>query len=449
MLTALAWAGADPHLPEADQTFEGEVHGIPNDVPWWETLGDEGLGNVMTSGLANNYGLDAAWQMARAQDAAAAGSLSPILPRLTVDVQASGAPTAASAFGFGTLPDGLFGERNDVTWSGSGKVNGSMGLDVWGRGLLGYQAARYDAQAAHGDRDASGLQTSAAIAGAWFDWAAAKSQLELINGQVKANADLLAVMEANYKAADATAIDVLQQRQQLASSRALAPQSRAQVASARLRLEAMVPNATLPEPSALPAVPPPPATGRPLDLLASRPDLRAATSRFDASVRRKNASWRGLLPNFSINGSLGWLARDDGEWSTQETWGVGGAVQQPLFVGGATAAQMRQLKFVEQATADQLSQAVRDAIRDVESSLSQDQEFALQVDATAAQVEAARLAYEESRRQYLSGTGAFLSVLTSFNALRGAELSLVSAQRAQLSARIQLHQALGSPWEAQ
>ena len=62
------------------------------------------------------------------------------------------------------------------------------------------------------------------------------------------------------------------------------------------------------------------------------------------------------------------------------------------------------------------------------------------------QVEAARLAFGESRDRYLGGLDGYLTVLMSLSTLQQAELGLLQAQRDALVAHLQLRQAVAGPW---
>jgi outer membrane protein TolC len=61
-------------------------------------------------------------------------------------------------------------------------------------------------------------------------------------------------------------------------------------------------------------------------------------------------------------------------------------------------------------------------------------------------VEAARLAFQESRARYLAGLATYIQVLTATNAWQQAELTLLQARRDLLGLRIQLHAAIGGAW---
>ena len=65
-----------------------------------------------------------------------------------------------------------------------------------------------------------------------------------------------------------------------------------------------------------------------------------------------------------------------------------------------------------------------------------------------AQADAARVALQEARSQYLKGVVDYLSVLLELRAVQTIEQELVSARVDRLRYRIALHRALGGVWMA-
>ena len=64
----------------------------------------------------------------------------------------------------------------------------------------------------------------------------------------------------------------------------------------------------------------------------------------------------------------------------------------------------------------------------------------------AAQVDVAGETLTAAQERYRSGLSDFLPVLTAIQAKQAAELQVLQARRDLLSARIQLHRALGGTW---
>ncbi len=469
----------------ADRTFSrtSESSPVPT-TPWWQALGDPQLERLVEEGLGGNNDVGAAWARVRQAQAGTGSALAPLLPSASFDVSANGQPAAQSAFcqvgaiDFGPsafeliaplyqlvgdladgqpldpaalpeLPQTEAPAAFDFCWTGSALFNVGWQVDAFGRGLLAHRAARFDADAARGDRDAQALAVSTQIAEAYLDVVAANHQVEIVQEQLDAQQALLEVIELRFEQGSATALDVLQQRQTVAGTEALLPSARIVQRTRGASLAVLLGRAPdgVPEVgAALPETPELPATGMPADLLDNRPDLRAASARLGSATARKRSAVRSLLPTLRLQANAGWQFADSNEFSSIEAWSVGGTLSVPLFNGGATHAAIRQSKAVEDASVYAWNQAVLGALRDVESAMVSDTEQAARHAAVQRQAVAADQAMQESTERYLAGLDSYLSVLASQNADLGAELSELQAHRDRLSARIQLHTSLGGRW---
>jgi len=90
--------------------------------------------------------------------------------------------------------------------------------------------------------------------------------------------------------------------------------------------------------------------------------------------------------------------------------------------------------------------AVINAVAEVESAISLDEQQRLRYSAVVDQERAARAAFDESKDRYLSGLDTYLSVLTAERAHQQAELAVLQAKRDAIGARVQLYDSLGGAW---
>ncbi|MBW1876852.1 MAG: TolC family protein [Deltaproteobacteria bacterium] len=458
LVLLLAWStaafaqkpsGEATWLPE-DATYALGGGGELSGKAWWVEIGDPQLTSVVAQGLEANHDLAAARERVVMADAAASQTLSTVLPSAMFSVSSNTQPYDSLGFQFGGLPTSPGFEPPDLYHTGSATLSVSVPLDVFGRDTLGYRASRFDAEASRGDRDGVRSALAARIVSAYLDLVATREQVDIATRQAQSNEALLEVVELQYELGIAGSLDVLQQRQQVASIRTLLPQARLaqRTAESQLRiLLALEDGAPLPEVgTALPELPTAPRTGVPADLLQSRPDLRAAEARLESAERRRLSAIRSLLPTLAVSGQAGWQARYIDEFNTQDTWGLGASLTVPLVQGGRTHASIRQSRASAAASEHTYAAAVLQAVQDVETALHGEAERAEMLAAVRAQHEAARLAWEESRSQYTEGLIPYLSVLLALNSLHTAELSELQSRRALLGARIQLHSALGGAW---
>ncbi len=428
--------------------------GVPDPVsaePWWRAEEDEALVALLEEGIAENHDLRAAWERVVQARARVQRAGSPLYPALSFDGSASVAPAESLGFMFGA--GGLAsagGEAPETYTSTTATLNARWQLDVWGRQVLQRRATLLEAAAASGDRKAQALALASRLAAAYYDLVAAVARVAIVERQIASNQSLLELTELRFRQGAATALDVLQQRQQLAATSTLLPQARLLLRTGEQQLALMLgrdpASSHFDVAGALPEWDGEPAVGRPEALLDNRPDLRAALARYQAARSRARSANRAVMPALSVSGKAGNQALYLTEWNSQWYWSAGATLSVPLFNGGSQAAAIREARSAERAAYHALYQAYLGAVREVEQALVQEAEMRAQVRAYRDQLDAARQALEESRSRYVAGLTNYQSVLTATNALQQAELNELQAHRQLVGARILLHTALGGPW---
>ena len=333
-------------------------------------------------------------------------------------------------------------------------VNGTLGVDVFGQRYHSWRAGRFDAQAAEGDRDAVVMALTTRVAQAYFDLLAARESLSLSQEQLQASESVLELTQLRYQASgDSTGLDVLQQRQQTEGTRVRVPQAQLSEALAVQRLNLLLGRpayAEIPQISGdVPELPDQPALGTPLDLLDSRPDLRAAASRLDAARMRKTSATVALLPSLGVSAGAGQQFIDTSDVTWQDYWNVGVSASVPLFNGGSVHQGVRQARAGERGAARSLDVALLTAIQEVEAALEQERQQAAVLVATRAQLDAAKASFENAQLRYSQGLVTYQQVLTSLSALQAVQQSELSARRSLLDVRLALHQSLGGSWTTQ
>ncbi len=469
-LVALPATAADFHdragvyRPAQDETFSAGAEGAVAAEPWWTALGDPRLEALIDEGLGGNGDVAAAWDRVAQADARAAQALAPLLPAASLDAGANVAPYDSLGFSFGGFPEFELPEipgvewpeeedeeeDPDVYWTGQVMFNVRVPVDLWGSAIPNHRAGRYDALASEGDAEAQALALTTRIAQAYYDVVAAQQQLAIVQRQLETNRALLEITELRFEQSDATALDVLQQRQQVAASEAQLPQARQILRTRAQQLAVLLGRpatddlgldlAELPELGALPP------TGRPLDLVDNRPDLRAAAARLDAAHQRQDGAIRAFLPSLALTGQAGLQWNHFTEVDSQETWGAGVSLSLPVFEGTRRWHGVREAKAGQDAAVHQYNQLVLAAVQQVEGALVAEEEQRAQLTALRAQRDAAATAFEESRARYAAGLTSYLTVLVALTTAQQAELGVLDAERALIDTRIQLHESLGGRW---
>jgi len=422
------------------------------------SFGDPGLDDAISRALSANHDVQAARARLAQADALSVTALTPLLPQASFDLGVQVSPYDSRTFGspFSSLedlqipgqePEEEEEEDPEVYWSGSAMLNLGWEPDVFARQAMQHRASLADVHASRGDRDALAQATAVRVASTWWDIAAAKERIALLEQQIASNEAVLELTQLRFEAGESSGLDVAQQRQQLAATRAALPGARSALRQLRTQFAVLLaaePGEALPEPVAgLPSPGPRPDQPTGEQLTELRPDLQAATARVDAAEARRVSAILNLAPRLRLNGNAGVQGLYDTEYDSQWTWGAGVSLSVPLFSGLATHAGIQQTRHARGAAEQTLAQATRTADGQVASAVILEEELTEQLAATDEQVDAARFAFEQSRDRYVAGLTPYSSVLLALGGLQQAELSRVQVRRDLLGARISYLDATG------
>jgi multidrug efflux system outer membrane protein len=488
LLGGLSWAqpsqGSDGPVPSSDDRFTvGDPSPIPAQ-PWWRQLDPDGLTVAVEEALAGNRDLRAALGRLDQAKALALAQAAPLMPSASFDVTWSAQPTSTFGFQFQALGFGGGGGGEAEAPTGAGSPTGTgtttgtttgappaaapaapvlpelfhsgqaalnlrWNVDWFGRQALAWRASHHEARAAEGDQAASRLAIAYAAAEAWFDLVVAGERLALLERQIVVQEQLLDLVRLRFEAGSASGVDLLQQQQALATTQALLPTAQAAASARRAQLDTLLGRAPTPFErlaQKLPEVGDLPPLGRPIDLLAQRPELRAAADRHLASEERQKSAALGLAPRLSAQAAFGrqytWLV----DYDDQPFYSLGATLSVPLFSGGQTWAGIRQARGAAVSAEAAWEGAWLLALQEVEAAVALDIGRRSALEANLRQQAAARQAFDQARDRYLAGLDPYANVLIAQAAWQNAELTCLSARRDALSARLQVFDALGGNW---
>jgi NodT family efflux transporter outer membrane factor (OMF) lipoprotein len=412
---------------------EGGGTGAPGAAhePWWKTFQDPQLDALIREGLASNLELRALAARIEQADALVRRAGARLFPALDAggeyDWQYDSSrdrDEEASSLGL------------DLSWE----------IDVWGRLRSARRAASLDAAAARWDRVGGRLLLSAAVAETYFEILEQRQQLDLLSRQEEVNETLLELTRLRFGQGQSSIVDVLQQREQLASTRARVPAVQAELDALEYSLDVLLgrppgertrlSSRTIPPPPDLPAV------GIPADLLLNRPDLLAARDRVHALDYRVGEALADRLPRLRVGGAVAGVGRPgiDSLITSAFASAVG-----PLYDGGLRDAEIdRRRARLEEALAD-YSEAFLVAAGEVETALVRERKQAEQVTRLETQLAIAEQLLTETRNRYSQGLTDYLPVLAALVRVQELERDVITSRRRHLSLRVVLHRALGGP----
>jgi NodT family efflux transporter outer membrane factor (OMF) lipoprotein len=329
-------------------------------------------------------------------------------------------------------------------------LTGSYEIDLWGRIRSERQAARVSAVASREDLNTAAITLSANIVTRWIDIVSQGMQKQLLVQQLKANQTLLELVELRFRKSLASAVDVFQQRQLVEQSRAQLPlveQSERRLLNELALLLGRTPF-SLPQIQARSFEIPtdPPAAGIPAQLLANRPDIRAAARRLEAADWNVAAARADRLPQIRLSAEAAYQA--DRLSLLMDNWltRLAANMTAPLFDGRRRASEVQRLRAVVVENLAAYRQAVLTAMREVEDALVDEAKLREHLQGLQAQLEAAQNALNEARRRYRNGLSDYLPVLTQLLTVQELERSRIQRRADLLTARVNLYRSLGGTW---
>jgi NodT family efflux transporter outer membrane factor (OMF) lipoprotein len=325
--------------------------------------------------------------------------------------------------------------------------------DVFGGTRRANEAAKANENATRFQLEATYLTLSSNVVVTAIQEASLRGQIDATNRLVQLQQQLLDAVQRQRAAGTASELDVLTQQSALAQTLATLPPLRKQLGQTRDQLTALVGHLPEAEPTeeftlselTLPRQLPLSVPGA---LVVQRPDVRVAQENLHAASAEVGVALANMLPQFSIDGTLGSSALSIGDLFSPYTgfWSLGGSLTQTLFDAGALLHRKRAADAALDQAAAQYRAAVILACQNVADSLQALQEDAAALSASAAAAAAAQRTLELSTRQHGLGTLSTVAVIAAEQSYQQAAITQVQAQANRYADTAALIQALGGGW---
>ncbi|MFH1740383.1 MAG: efflux transporter outer membrane subunit [bacterium] len=407
---------------------------------WWVAFNDPALNTLVESTLSDNLDLGTAW--ARLDQARALARIAGANNSPTLDLS-TGARRGRMQEFMGTTTDSQFSLGFSTAYE----------VDLWKRIDSLESAAELDVLATRQDLEATALALTSQVAQFWFSIIEQRSQRGLLSDQIQISETFLELVELRFGQGRASAVDVYQQREQVASVRAQIPnvESRTQVLLNQLAvLLGQSPTTDVSaEGEELPELPPQPLVGIPMELLQKRPDIRSAQIRIAAADHRLAAAIADRLPTLRLGGQSSYGGSEIGDLFSNWMWNLAANLVTPVIDGGRRKAEVERNRAVITERLHQYEKAVLTALQEVENVLVREQKQTTYVKELETQLDIARKTLEESRSRYTNGLTDYLPVLTALQSVQRLERTLLTAHLDLISFRIDLYRSLGGAWTSE
>ena len=284
---------------------------------------------------------------------------------------------------------------------------------------------------------------------------ALSEQLRIARESLAYQEENLQIARWRNQAGLVSSLDVEQARAQRAQTAASIPALESQLVSTANAISTLIGEPpgrvymALDEPAGVPVPVELAGFEAPSDVLARRPDVRAAEASLVAASARIGVARAQLLPLVRLTGSLGTASVGIGDLFDVVTGTLFAGVSQLLFDGGRTAAQVEGAEAVARGALAAWEQAILIALEEVESAAVDQRASAERVTINLEAVDAANNSAILARSQYQAGLTDFQTLLSAENQLLSARNQLIGAEADRAAAFVRLTQALGGGWDPQ
>ena len=449
-----AYAGADAGAWQPAQPQDAALKG-----KWWEIFGEPELNGLEEQLNINNQNIAQFFQnfmAAREQVGIARASYFPTVTTapsatrtrssgaFTSTTTTGGTSTATSAGSAASTSSSTYNTFQlpfDVSWE----------PDLFGRIRNTVREARYAAQVSAADLENERLTEQASLAQFYFELRGQDALQDLYNKTLQAQKQSLDLTRVLLETGIDSPEDVAQAEVTLANTQATAvgiATNRAIYEHAIATLigkpasDFSVPVKILSTP--VPTVP----VDIPSKLLQRRPDIAAAERTMAEANALIGVETAAYFPTLDLAANGGWEATAIKTLLTAPArfWSLGVSASETIFDGGLRKATLRQYTAQFNAGVAAYRQTVLTAFQQVEDSLATVRVLSQQVERQRAAVAAAQRFLDIATSRYQTGIDPYLNVITAQTTLLSDQQTEVTLRVNEMTAAVQLIQALGGGW---
>lgn len=431
-----------PAVDPKEQVKEADRLPRPTQT-WWLEFGNEELGDLVETALANNYDLRVAVariEQAERQAMVANSGRFPTIDffgRREIEAPAGGVGTARSRADFRSQNTYQFGFR------------ASYEVDLWGK--IGYQAesALAQARASIFNRQAVALTLTSEVTTSYLQILSLSERIDISDKNLNIARTVAESISKRVEEGDSSILEL--QRQQITIALIQNAQASLKLQRERLinRLAVLLgkpPSAVKLSGKSLKDIKIPMVTpGLPSELLCRRPDIRRAEAQLAAASADVNAARANLLPSVTLTAEWGQgsLSLSDLLKPQSLLYNAAANLVQSVFDAERKENQLASARARNRELLDTYANTVLSALRDVEDALAGIRLTGVQRDALAEALERNSRLLDMSRKIFDRGAIDYVALLDTQRDMFQAEDAEASARFEQARASLDLFRALG------
>jgi NodT family efflux transporter outer membrane factor (OMF) lipoprotein len=359
---------------------------------------------------------------------------------------AQGSSGGAAAAGGGTTT----GSRQTQVFSLPGEV--SWVPDLWDKVRNTVRSAQYTAQVSAADLANERLTEQASLAEYFFEIRGQDALQTILGAAVDADKKSLASEQGRYDTGVDDQISLVQAQTTLAAAESSAINNkiaRAQYEHAIAMLIGKQASGFSIPVVAKTTAPPPIPVGLPSQLLERRPDVAAAERSMASANAQIGVAYAAYYPSLSISGSGGFESSAIGKLleASSRFWSVGPTLSETIYDGGLRRATVNQYIATYNADLAAYRQSVLTAFQQVEDYLAAVRILSEQIERQKEAVQHSETYLKLEQARYDTGIDPYIDLAVAQTTLYGNEQGLAELQIQQMTASVQLIEALGGGWD--
>ena len=409
---------------------------------WWRQFEDDILSGLVENAVSNNRSFLMAQQRLEQARWRLAGSWSDVLPHITGVGGATRSQGGRNGTSGRKYHRDVFKAGFDATWE----------IDIFGGVSREIEERQAQMEKANCDLADAWVSLSAEIGSQYVELRTIQERLKVARANLTLQSETYDILKSRLDSGIGDELAVNQAKYNVEQTRASIPKLLAQeeaLMDSLAILAGTMPGALhaqlkdrpdrdwLVEPKRLPEIP--------LDVMRSRPDVRAAEFALAAQVAHVGVAESLLFPKFYLNGSLGlesiharkFLERDSLYGS------IGPSISWPIFQGGNLYANLKAEEAAMDEAAYRYEYTVQTAFGEVRTAYSAYTQEYHRYESLKGAVKAAKDAENISQDLYKNGLADFNNVLDAQRSLLALEEALTISRGQITQDLISLYKALG------
>lgn len=427
-------------------TFESELYlqTSPIEEQWWTLFNDPTLDSLIDVSIDENFTVEGA--ITRLEQA-----------RMNLYIEQGGWLPTFTANGGWTRQQTSGNTGSARSWSGGYNLTANMSweIDVFGNIRNRVKAQRENFRATEEEVRAVKISLCAQVATTYFQLRQYQQELEVLNHNCESQRSVVLLTEARNKSGLASKLDVAQARQVYYATLSQVPSMEANITQAMNQMAVLlgaIPQnmiTSLADIRPLPSSVEPIGIDIPAGLLRRRPDIRQAERQVNAQAALLGVSKSEWLPQFFLNGSLGFSseALKNLPRAGSIAWEIAPTMTWTIFNGGQRYNNVRLNRAKLDEAISQYNQTVLQAIQEANNAMAVYKNSIKQIVATRQAFNQSEQALILSLDLYKQGLTTFQNVLDAQRSLLNDEESLVQIQGYSLISLVKLYQSLGGGFD--